>query len=61
MKSVFLIWVFRQYDYQTLLFLSFMMVGDPFGTKTSVIQCLADTLTLLKEQEELGENKVNNV
>ncbi|XP_065190205.1 dynein axonemal heavy chain 12-like [Sycon ciliatum] len=37
----------------------FMMVGDPFGTKTTVIQCLADTLTLLKDREELGENRVH--
>ena len=38
---------------------SFMMVGDPFGTKTSVIQVLADTLTLLNERGLNEEDKVS--
>lgn len=47
------------YNALCYIVLSFMMVGDPFGTKTSVIQCLADTLTLLKERDQLDENKVS--
>ena len=35
-----------------------MLVGEPLGSKTSVIHTLADTLTLLKEQGHEGFVKV---
>lgn len=37
-----------------------MMVGDPFSGKTSVLQVLAETLTLLTERKYPDEN-VNKV
>lgn len=39
---------------------SFMMVGDPFSGKTSVLQVLAETLSLLTERKYDDEN-VNKV
>lgn len=35
-----------------------MLVGDPFGSKTSVIHSMADAMSLLKEQGQEGFSKV---
>ena len=54
--------VFRVFfaSYFLLFCYSFMMVGDPFSGKTSVLQVLAETLTLLTERKYPDEN-VNKV
>lgn len=41
-----------------LKFKSFMLVGEPFGGKTKVLEVLAGTLTLMHEKNVGNENKV---
>jgi len=43
---------------KTIYFNSFMLVGEPFGSKTSVIHTMADAMTLLAEKGNEEYEKV---
>ena len=36
-----------------------MLVGEPFGGKTKVLEVLCETLTLMNDKEEADEKRVN--